>query len=504
MKNFASIVFLFLTALSVLANTRQSVVKFQELAVGVNGQRTWKVMGPDLNGHYGGLNGVGGLEATIRESDGTVTPVLNDFFGNVLATISGTTASWTSVRVGGYGPVLGYQAATLNAGTPLAESLLWRSRRIDPSGFYNLGARYYDPMAGRFLSPDPMGHAGSMDLYSAFNGDPINHFDPDGRFSAGSLNGAEKYGSQTYASLGNLSDAVFGTVVGMFNPRYALNTFSGGHQADPIYQQNYDRGSDAYRAGSDFGYVAAGIGLQVGLIAATEGLAELAPALEGAEGLEGAGMGLGEGEALGAESGALRAEGEGLAEGGAANTFTASGQGEFGFASELESAPAQSVAQPFASQVASGASQAQQLELITLGPEGPGQFTFVPSTKPPITTIQIPSGFSLNRTFNSGYRLGSGSGPMGGSFALGNTLPSSASQGIVERGLNLPGIVNDSELGMVYQTTTSISATYYQTALGGTKPEVYISVPDREFLTPVTPEVRIPTFPLALPPPSGL
>ena len=248
------------------------LVEFQELAVAVNGQRTWKVMGPDLNGHYGGLNGVGGLEATIRESDGTVTPVLNDYFGNVLATISGTTASWNSVRVGGYGPVLGYEASPLTAGTPLAESLLWRSRRIDPSGFYNLGARYYDPMAGRFLSPDPMGHAGSMDLYSAFNGDPVNNFDPDGRFSAGSLNGAEQYGSELYASLGNALDAVIGG--------------AGGHQADSRYQFNYMNGSDAYQAGSDFGYTAAGIGLQVGLIAATEGLAELAPALEGAGALD--------------------------------------------------------------------------------------------------------------------------------------------------------------------------------------------------------------------------
>ena len=330
-------------------------------------------MGPDLNGHYGGLNGVGGLEATIRESDGTVTPVLNDFFGNVLATISGTTASWNSVRVGGYGPVLGYQAATLNAGTPLAESLLWRSRRIDPSGFYNLGARYYDPMAGRFLSPDPMGHAGSMDLYSAFNGDPINHFDPDGRFSAGSLNGAERYGSQTYANLGNALDAVLGSIVGIFNPGYAARNFGGGYQADASYQNNYDRGSDAYRAGSDFGYVAAGIGLQVGLIAATEGLAELAPALEGAEGLEEAGAGLEEANAVRGTGNFFNEAGQGefgfvgeLESAPAAelpNTFTASGQGEFGFVGELESAPVQNVAQPFTSQAVSGASQAQQLEL---------------------------------------------------------------------------------------------------------------------------------------------
>jgi RHS repeat-associated protein len=157
------------------------LVEFQELAVAVNGQRTWKVMGPDLNGRYGGVQGVGGLEATVRETDGLITPVLNDFWGNVLATISGTTMNWSPSRVSGYGPVLGYEAPILSASAPLAETMVWRSRRIDPSGFYYMGARYYDPVAGHFLSPDPLGHAASSDLYSAFNGDPVNYFDANGR-----------------------------------------------------------------------------------------------------------------------------------------------------------------------------------------------------------------------------------------------------------------------------------------------------------------------------------
>ena len=88
----------------------------------------------------GSMQGVGGLEATVRESDGTVTPVLNDYWGNVLATISGSSINWNPVRVSGYGPVLGYQSPTLTASTPLAETLLWRTHRIDPSGFYYMGA----------------------------------------------------------------------------------------------------------------------------------------------------------------------------------------------------------------------------------------------------------------------------------------------------------------------------------------------------------------------------
>ncbi|PWU06494.1 MAG: hypothetical protein C5B43_01735 [Verrucomicrobia bacterium] len=44
-----------------------------------------------------------------------------------------------------------------------------------------MGARYYHPLSGRFISPDPLGLTGSLDLYNYADGDPINYFDPDGR-----------------------------------------------------------------------------------------------------------------------------------------------------------------------------------------------------------------------------------------------------------------------------------------------------------------------------------
>jgi len=46
-----------------------------------------------------------------------------------------------------------------------------------------MGARYYNATEGRFISPDPFGHAASMDLYSFANGDPVNFVDPTGRKS---------------------------------------------------------------------------------------------------------------------------------------------------------------------------------------------------------------------------------------------------------------------------------------------------------------------------------
>jgi hypothetical protein len=141
-------------------------VEFEELGVSLNGQQTWKLLGPDLDGHYGSLQGVGGLEATVQTvgSQTLTTPVLNDYGGNVLAVISGTSVTWNPVRVSGYGAVPGYQAPTLLGSTPLANTLVWRSRGIDPSGFYNLGARYYDPLAGAFPKPRSSGTRGQHGL----------------------------------------------------------------------------------------------------------------------------------------------------------------------------------------------------------------------------------------------------------------------------------------------------------------------------------------------------
>ena len=48
-----------------------------------------------------------------------------------------------------------------------------------------MGARYYNPVQGRFLSPDPIGYPLQLDLYAYANNNPMGYHDPDGRcFSA--------------------------------------------------------------------------------------------------------------------------------------------------------------------------------------------------------------------------------------------------------------------------------------------------------------------------------
>jgi len=160
-------------------------VEFLEIGVSVNGAKAWKVYGPDMNERLGGMQGTGGLEATVFDSGGTATGILNDGFGNGLATITGAgssaTLSWNAAHVGAYGPLPGFTAQPLTNISQLASAVAWRGHYIDPTGFYGIWDRPYDPVSGRWLSCDPMGFAAGLSLYGYCNGDPLNNFDPDGR-----------------------------------------------------------------------------------------------------------------------------------------------------------------------------------------------------------------------------------------------------------------------------------------------------------------------------------
>lgn len=57
----------------------------------------------------------------------------------------------------------------------------YTGRRLEnESELYYYRARFYSPILGRFLSPDPSGYAASPNLYVYVNNDPINNVDPTG------------------------------------------------------------------------------------------------------------------------------------------------------------------------------------------------------------------------------------------------------------------------------------------------------------------------------------
>jgi len=192
--------------------------EFLEIGVNIAGSQHWKIFGPDLNGSYGNLNGTGGLEAVIAPS-GT-EGVISDAFGNAVASVQSGEVTWNPAKVGSYGTLPNAPPQLLENGASIIEASGWRTRRADSTGYTWMGARHYDQTSGRFLSADPLGHAASWSLYDFANGDPVNQFDPDGRFGKGAAGGfimGDYYGPL------NLAQGVgqfFGQVGSSFVPIY--------------------------------------------------------------------------------------------------------------------------------------------------------------------------------------------------------------------------------------------------------------------------------------------
>lgn len=213
------------TALT-LKSSYDPEVEFLELAVTSPTARYWKVHGPDLNGKYGGLQGTGGLEAVYNGATGVTTSILNDTYGTaqVTVTASGSTASYVfnSVTGSGYGSAPGGVAPVpIDATHDLGNVIAWRGHYVDGTGYYYMGMRYYAQDTGEFLSPDPLGHAACMDLYSYCNGDPVNNLDPDGRCIEGAAKVVGAVGMATTVALGGPASYVgynaIGDYVGLTN-----------------------------------------------------------------------------------------------------------------------------------------------------------------------------------------------------------------------------------------------------------------------------------------------
>jgi RHS repeat-associated protein len=60
----------------------------------------------------------------------------------------------------------------------------------------HFGAREYDPSIGRFLTKDPLGLGGGLNVYDYAANDPVNLIDPSGLLFNGALNAGEGYGQE--------------------------------------------------------------------------------------------------------------------------------------------------------------------------------------------------------------------------------------------------------------------------------------------------------------------
>jgi RHS repeat-associated protein len=155
-------------------------VEFLELGVSYGITTEWKLYGPDLNGRYGGLNGTGGFDA-VSPYLNLFDPTISDFRGNIIGVVTNGVISWNPSRPTGYGAVPDYRPVALANGADIAQSSAWRGHWVDITGFYNVGARTYDPIAGNWLSFDPIWNDKDPNGYTFCGGDSVNSFDSNGR-----------------------------------------------------------------------------------------------------------------------------------------------------------------------------------------------------------------------------------------------------------------------------------------------------------------------------------
>ncbi len=125
-------------------------------------------------------------------------------------------ASAMTARPTGYGAVPGYRPLALAHGGDLAQSSAWRGRWPDITGYYNIGRRTYDPVAGMWLSYDSVWNDADPNYLSFAGGDPINGFDSDGRMTAGFYAGLTGEDVSADASSAFMSGYYGGGVSGAF------------------------------------------------------------------------------------------------------------------------------------------------------------------------------------------------------------------------------------------------------------------------------------------------
>jgi hypothetical protein len=333
-----------------------------------------------------------------------------------------------------------------------------------------VGLRLYDPQAGSWLSYDPVWNNRDPNYLTFCGGDPINSFDPDGRCA--NNDSLLNFDFPTYEAM----------VQAHWNSQYSWNSSfvgpsdgSSGSSAyslpypDPLrqllsqYPGLYQSPIEAFYGAREWDQA---------LAAAPTVLADLALTAPG-EMVLGPARDLANVLTYGVES----AQGYSWNSEARRVSWSAATWSVFGLA--LTFTP---VGLEERTMLTLEKNVARSGEI--LGPTGPGQFVLRSGQGSLETAGVVRRGEFVNRLFDSGYAPGAGvSGPLGRSFAPGSGVPTTAAEGISQRGLNI-FYPNNAQQAAIYQATEHIPATF-RTSIGGTTPEVLIDPGDFGSLRPV-------------------
>ena len=121
-----------------------------------------------------------GLDENFARTDSSGSyAMLPDVLGSTIGLVNTAGAIGTGYAYGPFGQ-------TTTSGASSTNPIQYMGREMDATGLYFLRARYYNPILGRFLSPDPIGFIGGQANLFAYSFDsPTNFSDPLGLFSAG-------------------------------------------------------------------------------------------------------------------------------------------------------------------------------------------------------------------------------------------------------------------------------------------------------------------------------
>lgn len=138
----------------------------KEIAEEITGEDVASYVGPGLMSCIRGAvrttyhtDGIGSTRATSNEGQVVQMAALYDAYGS---------------------PVAGYPTGSVSRFGYAGHYRYYR----DDSGLDYLKARYYDPALGRFLSRDPIGFAGGLDLYAYVHNSPTHAVDPTGKITS--------------------------------------------------------------------------------------------------------------------------------------------------------------------------------------------------------------------------------------------------------------------------------------------------------------------------------
>ena len=134
------------------------------------------IWGPDVTGSLRGAGGVGGLLAVVEDGRGSAKhsyPVY-DPQGSVIALVdAGGKGVVAEYNYGPYGEPMWADGARAGS-NPFRYSTKYTDSE---TGLLYYGYRYYNPQDGTWLSRDPLGEAGGLNLYGFVNNDPVNGID---------------------------------------------------------------------------------------------------------------------------------------------------------------------------------------------------------------------------------------------------------------------------------------------------------------------------------------